>query len=403
MTPKEITDHRFISILKHTDISKKGIEIAPYHHPILPKADGHDILILDVFDTDRLRLNAKKNPAFDEAEVAKVEPVDFVGDACDLGAIITKAGMAGQFGYVISSHNFEHLANPIKFFQGVGVALEAGGVLSMAVPDYRLCFDKFRVPTRLSDWLVAYHSDKKQPAPADIFDQSMGSTRMPDSSPYIVALENPSPPKPYLTLMNFRDQYQVFCEKLKTPGPYQDTHCSAVFPEMLELYLRDLRHLGLIDLELIDSPEQNAGEFFVYLKKVATPSQTSDEDHCKVRESLLRRVSEQIGNGGFVRENSKEIEPTTLPNKIEPITLPNKIEPITLLNKIDEIGVKIDKIDEIDVKINKIDEIDVKIERMNTIITRIERRGILAFFQRKNRKRLARLRAKIDTKNKQGQ
>ncbi|MCA8834136.1 MAG: adenine phosphoribosyltransferase [Proteobacteria bacterium] len=309
MAPKEITDPRFISILKHTDISKKGLEIAPYHHPILPKADGHDVLILDVFDTDRLRLNAKNNPAFDEAEVAKVEPVDFVGDACDLGAIITKAGMAGQFGYVISSHNFEHLANPIKFLQGVGVALETGGVLSMAVPDYRLCFDKFRVPTRLSDWLVAYHSDKKQPAPADMFDQSMGSTRMPDSSPYIVALENPSPPKPYLTVMNFRDQYQVFCEKLKTPGPYQDTHCSAVFPEMLELYLRDLRHLGLIDLELIDSPEQHGGEFFVYLKKVATPSQTSDEDHCKVRESLLRRVSEQIGNGGFVREASKEIKP----------------------------------------------------------------------------------------------
>ena len=70
-----------------------------------------------------------------------------------------------------------------------------------------------------------------------------------------------------------------------------------------------------------------------------------------------------------------------------------EIEPITLLNKIDEIGVKIDKID----------EIDVKIERMNTIITRLERRGILAFFQRKNRKRLARRRAKIDSENKHRQ
>ena len=76
---------------------------------------------------------------------------------------------------------------------------------------------------------------------------------------------------------------------------------------------------------------------------------------------------------------------------------PEGIELITLLNKIDEIGVKIDKIDEIGVKIDKMDEIAAQTERMNTIITRLERRGILAFFQRKNRKRLARRRAKIDS------
>ena len=273
MTHKEITDPRFISILKHTDISKKGIEIAPYHKPILPKADGHNVFILDVFDTDRIRARAKNDKNIDEEGEAKIEPVDFVGDACEIGAIITKAGMAGQFGYVVSSHNFEHLANPIKFLQGVSAALETGGVLSMAIPDYRLCFDRLRMPTRLSDWLVAYHLDKKQPSPADIFDQLMGTTRMPDSSAYIATLDNPNPPKPYLACTDFRKEYNKFCKEIKKPSPYRDTHCSVLFPELLELYLRDLRYLGLIDLE-ISAPSKSMGiEFYIYLKKVATPSQ----------------------------------------------------------------------------------------------------------------------------------
>ncbi len=360
MTHKKITDPRFISILKYTDISKKGIEIAPYHNPILPKADGHNVFILDVFDTDRLRTNAKNDKNIDEEGEARIEPVDFVGDACDLGAIITKAGMAGQFSYVISSHNFEHLANPIKFLQGVGAVLETGGVLSMAIPDYRLCFDRFRVPTRLSDWLVAYHSDKKQPAPADLFDGWTGRTVLQARSSYIATLDNPNLPTPYLGGLYLHNRYQAFCKKLKTPGSYQDTHCSVLFPELLELYLRDLRHLDLIDLEMIDSPEQNGAEFFVYLQKVTTPSQTSEEVHAKIREGLLRRIADQIGDGGFLHKDPKEKELIAMRNKI--------------------------------------DEIDVRTERMNTIITRLERRGILAFFQRKNRKRLARRRARLSNK-----
>ncbi len=302
MTRKKITSPRLTRILKHTDISKKGIEIAPYHNPILPKADGHNVFILDVFDADRLQANAKNDGSIDKAGEAKIEPVDFVGDACDMGAVIAKAGMAGQFSYVISSHNFEHLANPIKFLQGVGLALETGGVLSMAVPDYRCCFDRFRIPTRLSDWLTAYHLDKKQPAAADVFDTRIGSTTMGDDIAYAVKLDSAYRPTPYVACKDFRGEYNKFCKEIKNPTPYQDTHCNVFFPELLELYLRDLRHLDLIDLELIDSPKQNGAEFIVYLKKVATPSQTSEEDHRKVRQDLLRKIIQEMADSKHKRK-----------------------------------------------------------------------------------------------------
>ncbi len=302
MTHKKITSPRFISILKHTDISKKGIEIAPYHSPILPKADGHNVFILDVFDTDRLRNNAKGDPNLAQAVKAKIEPVDFVGDACDMGAIITKAGMAGQFGYVISSHNFEHLANPIKFLQGVGLALETGGVLSMAIPDYRYCFDRFRIPTRLSDWLTAYHLGKKQPAAQDLFDTRVGFTNMGDDIAYAVSFDSAYRPKPYMACKDFSGAYKDFCKEIKNPSPYQDTHCNVLFPELLELYLRDLRYLGLIDLEISVPPKSKGQEFYIYLKKVATPSQTSEEDHHKVRQDLLIKIIQEMADSKHKRK-----------------------------------------------------------------------------------------------------
>ena len=352
MLSTKITDPILKELLKYTDVSKKGIEIAPYHSPILPKADGHNVFILDVFDTDRLRSNAKRDPNLTEAGEAKIEPVDFVGDACDIGAIITKAGMAGQFDYVISSHNFEHLVNPIKFLQGVSLALEMGGVLSMAIPDYRYCFDTFRLPTRLSDWLVAYHSDKKQPGAADIFNTEIDHALMESGTPYMhdSRLKSQHPPMSYLRYRNFKADYQEFCEHSVDIGDYRDAHCNVLFPELLELYLRDLRYLGLIDLELIEPLKCYASEFFVYLKKIENPVPKTEKEHWEVRQGLLRQIRDKVGGGGFISEN-----------------------------------------------------IEIVIKRMNTIITRLERRGILAFFQRKNRKRLVRRRAKIDSENKHRQ
>ncbi|MEP6064771.1 MAG: hypothetical protein ABJ246_02970 [Paracoccaceae bacterium] len=50
---------RIDRILKHTDTNGHGIEVAPYHKPILKKKDAPNLLILDVFDTETLRSKRK--------------------------------------------------------------------------------------------------------------------------------------------------------------------------------------------------------------------------------------------------------------------------------------------------------------------------------------------------------
>jgi SAM-dependent methyltransferase len=157
-------------LLRYADLSRRGIEIAPYFNPTIRKSDGFDVLIMDVFDTNTLRKRALDDAWIPNDRIHEIEEVDLIGDASLIGEVVKKADIEGKVNYIVSSHNFEHLPNPIGFLRGASQALEPGGVLCMAVPDCRACFDHFRMPTRLVDWLAAFHEDRKQPSPESIFD-----------------------------------------------------------------------------------------------------------------------------------------------------------------------------------------------------------------------------------------
>ena len=45
---------RWIYICEGMDLSGKGIEIAPFYNPILPKKEGYDVETIDVFDRQQL-------------------------------------------------------------------------------------------------------------------------------------------------------------------------------------------------------------------------------------------------------------------------------------------------------------------------------------------------------------
>ncbi|MFN6952852.1 MAG: hypothetical protein ACK4NE_09720 [Albidovulum sp.] len=105
-------------LLRHIDVSAQGIEVAPYFNPALAKRDGYRVLTVDVFDTDTLRQIALADPGVPDDRISEIEEVDIVTDASSLGQAVTGLGKQGQFGYVLSSHNFEHLPDPIRFLQG---------------------------------------------------------------------------------------------------------------------------------------------------------------------------------------------------------------------------------------------------------------------------------------------
>ncbi|CAM3950965.1 class I SAM-dependent methyltransferase [Smaragdicoccus niigatensis] len=284
---------RSLELLEYVEKSALGIEIGPYHNPTVPKREGFNSISIDVFDAEELRRRAADDPNIPQASIAAIEDVDVVGSAVDLVDLVRAQYGAQRFAYIVSSHNFEHLPDPIRFLQGCSELLEDGGVLTMAVPDRRFCFDYFRPATELSEWLEAFHERRLQPTPAQVFRGSHlkssvsgvgawmpGETRTPEPDGQLdtafAAWSN--------TLVDSPDA-----------RPYVDTHCSAFTPASLELLIEDLRYLGLLDLVPIRIAGPNGCEFYIHLRKSAGgAAEGSDTYHARRADLLRQAAAEQI-------------------------------------------------------------------------------------------------------------
>lgn len=284
-------------------ISKEalGIEIAPYFNPLTPKSKGYNCRVVDVFGEDDLRAKADKDPMIPDARIGEIEPVDFVGDASQLSELLKGSPEFGAFDYIVSSHNFEHLPNPIRFLTGCEEVLRPGGVLSMAIPDYRACFDYFRFPTRLADWIDAYHEDRNQPSPESVLDARLGTAfyRKKDG------IERPGFKLGTAHFEDFtfsQNLSEIYQEYLDQPKHYVDTHCSVTCPEIFHLLISDLMHLGLTGFEIVSISKTRSFEYFVHLRKPENLSRLNQDSYKTQRPHLLEeaRRAASYSNGGGV-------------------------------------------------------------------------------------------------------
>lgn len=77
--------HRIDRLLEGISKLHDVLEIGPYHVPIAPCSMGYRTTIVDILPADELRYLAKINPNISADEVARIEEVDLIGSACDIG------------------------------------------------------------------------------------------------------------------------------------------------------------------------------------------------------------------------------------------------------------------------------------------------------------------------------
>lgn len=261
------------------------------------------MLIVDIFDTGRLHLNALEDPNVPKNRISEIEPVDIVSDACQLGEAIAARGLAGKIDYIVSSHNFEHLPDPIRFLQGCTVALREGGTITMAIPDYRACFDHFRMPTRLADWLGAYHRHRTQPSAETLFDHMANNGYyVSDGKRHTGWALHADDPINFRQDLRLRQAYDEYRSRLNDAGAYEDAHCTTVFGELFELMLRDLAFLRLVDLEVEEVTETRGHEFFAHLRKTAPGAAVPDDEagYQALRMQLQRTIAANLGSSAYV-------------------------------------------------------------------------------------------------------
>jgi SAM-dependent methyltransferase len=263
-------------ILKYASKDELGLEIAPYHNPIAPKRDGWNCLSLDFFDEDKLRQNASLDGDPNvRKNVDNIEKVDIVASATDLEEELFKIGLLGRFDYMCSSHNFEHLPDPLKFLRGAGAALKPNGYLSMAIPNKRHTFDYSRALTSTKDILRFYFEKQTRPDAYTIFD---GSSSFVDNPEGAVRYRN-----------DLQKTYQQLISSIGKDKEYVDAHVTVYTPESFIHIMNDLMILNLIPFEIKDLRVAGV-EFIVHFENVGhSKIGATNDKFIARRESLVKK------------------------------------------------------------------------------------------------------------------
>jgi SAM-dependent methyltransferase len=278
-------------ITKYISKAMRGIEIAPWHSPIVPKREGFNCVTLDFFDTATLHQRAKDDPQVDDALIERIEDVDIVGSAVDIAQLVEARGELGTFDYIISSHNFEHLPNPVKFLQGCSQALKPDGMLSMAVPDKRGCFDYFKPHSTTADFIDAFFENRTKPRPAQVFlSQSLYATYGGDAANFAFAQSaDPSIVRANKALEESFATWQARRES--GDHDYVDTHCWAFTPCSFCLLALELRRLELTPFDLLEATRTGGAEFFVHLRN--SPRTLDAAKFYELRHKLLHGIQDE--------------------------------------------------------------------------------------------------------------
>jgi SAM-dependent methyltransferase len=244
---------RIAQLVADLDLRRPGLEIGPYDRPCVSKRH-HPVAYADILDTQSLRAKGQsegRNPQ-------DIGDVDFVIVPDGLLAAVGER----RFGYVIASHVLEHVPDPIGWFGEVHALLQPGGVLSLALPDQRRCFDRLRQPTPVSQWIDAHLSGQRRPSPGNVFDALFNAVNHRGEGSWgdevaASAVSRITHPLEALRL----------AREAAVSTAYHDVHCSV---QTLDSFLLNLRQLVLLDLfpfVFVSSHETVHEEFFIALRR----------------------------------------------------------------------------------------------------------------------------------------
>jgi SAM-dependent methyltransferase len=243
-------------ILKYITKEMVGIEVAPYHNPLAPKSQGFNSIVLDIYTREELQSRAKSDMDFNlKDKIDFIEEVDLVANALDIKSAVDEKYPSTPIEYILSSHNFEHLPDPITFMRSAADTLINGGILSMAIPNKRDTFDSSRSLSNTAGFLKAYLTKQIKPNPFDIFD-FFSNFKNTSTTPHLYTNDITTC---YEKLLKAVDQEEV--------QPYVDVHVWVFTMESFLAIISDLLILNLIPLNLIDF-ETNGFEFYVHFKNI---------------------------------------------------------------------------------------------------------------------------------------
>ena len=212
---QRVIDRR-VRILERIDVAnQRGLELGPLHHPIVDR-DGTQVLYVDHADTATLRQK------YEGHDVGAIVDVDVVWDQRLAAAL----GERGPVAYVVASHVIEHVPDLVGWLAEVAEVLAVGGVLSLAIPDKRFCFDRRRAETQLADVSVEHLQARQRPSARQVFDFWSGLHEIDTAAAWAGTLDDDTP----------LGQDELALQKMSEAGAstdYVDVHCWVFTPRFV--------------------------------------------------------------------------------------------------------------------------------------------------------------------------
>ena len=168
---------------------KIGLEIGPFFNPVCPKKEGYNCYSTDIYSHEELIERAKADPNISDSQVKQIEKVDFICDASNFKQKFKELSQEQSLDYIISSHNFEHLPNPIKFMQDCNDVLSDDGCLVFFIPYGPECFDMLRPLSTVGQVIDAYLKNDFRPRPGAVYDSHATFVHPENAMAQIISLE----------------------------------------------------------------------------------------------------------------------------------------------------------------------------------------------------------------------
>lgn len=261
-------------ILKHVQRGGKGLEIGPSHSPLAAKRSGYDVSVLDHLDREGLVEKYRAHGV----DLDAIEDVDYVWKGESYEELL---GKRECFDWILASHIIEHTPDLIRFLRDCESVLKTDGVLSLAVPDKRFCFDRFRPITGLARIVDAHVGGSTIHSAGSVAEFFMNVISQGGN----IAWEEGRGGA--VEFIHGFEEAKAKLEDVANNGTYFDVHSWCFVPSSFRLILNDLHELGYTRLREHSFTRTVGSEFFVTLK-------IDGEGPGCSREELLRAVEKEL-------------------------------------------------------------------------------------------------------------
>jgi hypothetical protein len=185
----------------------------------------------------------------------------------EIDYVISDAGLLAavgeqRFDHAVASHVIEQVPNPIGWLKDMHDLLRDRGVLALAIPDHRRCFDALRRPSTAAEMVEAALLGHSRPSPSRIFDALSNEVTSDNRTSW----DHEARPEQLRLRRTPANALQIV-RQVQATGERLDVHCWVFTPESFCNLMRTLAATDLHRLMLLELRRTTTDEFLVRLTR----------------------------------------------------------------------------------------------------------------------------------------